>query len=257
VLGMVAKQFTGRPDAAGVSRLFSEQGGNIRSALPKGLSLPDLALGAVSGGRPSEPARDYGRQGEHARHGQHEPAGSGFPGWLLPLLALAALGAGWYLFNQNKLKKEEERREVVVTREDERRAGPVTVREEEVVARRGNELVDAVAETISIDPRFLEAGRTAGELFTGLKNVLGGVTDEASARLAVPELEKFGPLLTTLESETDRLPADERPAFARVIADNLGWLSRLVDTAMALPGVKGLLGPVVGPMVETLTRLSK
>ena len=78
VLGMVAKQFTGRPDAAGVARLFSEQAGNIQRAVPKGLSLADL--GSVSG-RPSEPAR-------HGGH-SHEPQPSGgLPGWLLPLLAL-------------------------------------------------------------------------------------------------------------------------------------------------------------------------
>ena len=40
VLGMIAKQFTGRPDAAGVSRLFSEQAANIRGAMPRGFSLP-------------------------------------------------------------------------------------------------------------------------------------------------------------------------------------------------------------------------
>ena len=73
VLGTVAKQFTGKPDAAGISRLFSEQSANIRGAMPKGFSLPDLALGAVSGGgRPSEPARSHG----HA-HGEEK---AGMPG---------------------------------------------------------------------------------------------------------------------------------------------------------------------------------
>jgi hypothetical protein len=31
----------------------------------------------------------------------------------------------------------------------------------------------------------------------------------------------------------------------------------VIDTVMAIPGVKSLLGPVVAPMVETLTKLSK
>jgi hypothetical protein len=31
----------------------------------------------------------------------------------------------------------------------------------------------------------------------------------------------------------------------------------VIDTVMAIPGVKDLLGPVVVPMVETLTKLSK
>ena len=243
VLGMVAKQFTGKPDAAGISRLFSEQAGNIRGGLPKGFSLPDLALGAISGGRPSEPARSHG----------HAPEKAGRPGWLLPLLVLGALGLGYYLWSKNQANKPEERAVVV----DERvKKGPVTVDRKEVIATDGKTISDTVLETFSIDPKFLEAGKTAGSLFTGLAKTLGGVTDEASAKAAIPELEKFGPLLTTLEEEAGKLPADEKPAFAKVIADKLGLLRKIVETVMALPGVKDLLGPVVTPMIETLTKMS-
>jgi hypothetical protein len=244
VLGMVAKQFTGRPDAAGISRLFSEQGSNIRGAMPRGLSLPDLALGAVSGGRPSEPVRHGGRS--------HEPEASGMPGWLLPLLLLGALGLGWYLWQQSQKMAVEPK--AVAVREVAKQ-GPVTVDRTEVIEREGRKLVDTVAETISIDPKFLEAGKVAGTLFTDLTKVLGGVTDEAGARAALPELERLAPMLTTLEEEAGRLPADEQPAFAEVISTNVGLLQRVIDTVMAIPGVKDLLGPVVSPMLETLTRL--
>jgi len=240
VLGMVAKQFTGKPDAASVSRLFSEQSGNIRNALPRGLSLGDF--GSVSG-RPSEPAR-------HGGSHSHEPQPAGLPGWLLPLLALGALGLGWYLWNQNKANQED-----VAVIETERKVGPMTVREDEIIERKGKDVVDTVIETFEIDPKFLEAGKVAGSLFNGLTKVLGGVKDEASAKAALPDLEKFGPLLKTLESETEKLPADEKPAFAKVIADNLGLLKKVIDTAMAIPGVKDLLGPVVGPMLETIKKL--
>ena len=248
VLGMVAKQFTGRPDAAGISRLFSEQSANIRGAMPKGFSLPDLVLGAVSGGRPSEPAR-----GGHAHsHGEEK---AGMPGWLLPLLVLGALGLGYYLWNENQKKKAGEG--AVAVREDVVKNGPVVVDRTEVIEKAGKGLIDTVTETIAIDPKFLEAGKVAGSLFTGLTKALGGVTDEASAKAALPELEKFGPMLATLEEETGRLPADEKPAFAKVIADNLGLLGKIVERVMAIEGVRDVLGPVVTPMIETLTKLSK
>jgi hypothetical protein len=247
VLGMVAKQFTGKPDAAGISRLFSEQSANIRGGLPKGFSLPDLALGAVSGGgRPSEPARSHG----HA-HGAEK---AGMPGWLLPLLVLGALGVGYYLWNQNQKKAQDG---VVAVREDVAKKGPVTVDRTEVIEKAGKDLIDTVTETIAIDPKFLEAGKVAGGLFTGLTKALGGVTDEASAKAALPEFEKFGPMLTTLEAEADKLPADEKPAFAKVIANNLGLLGKIVEKVMAIPGVRDVLGPVVTPMIETLTKMSK
>ncbi len=246
VLGMVAKQFTGKPDAAGVARLFSEQAGNIRGGLPKGFSLPELALGAVSGGRPSEPVR--------SSHGHsHAPEKSGMPGWLLPLLVLGALGLGYYLWQQGQKKPEE--RAVVV--EERVKKGPVTVDRREVIDTNGKTVTDTVLETFSIDPKFLEAGKTAGSLFTGLAKTLGSVTDADSAKAAIPELEKFGPLLRTLEDEAGKLPADEKPAFAKVIGDKLGLLGKIVSTVMALPGVRDLLGPIVTPMVETLTKMSK
>ena len=246
VLGMVAKQFTGKPDASSVSRLFSEQSNNIRGALPKGLSLGDF--GSASG-RPSEPAR----------HGGHspEPQSAGLPGWLLPLLALGALGLGWYIWNQNKAANEV--RPVAVA-ETEEKVGPVTVKETEIVATKGKEIIDTVVDQISIDPKFLEAirvGKNATDLFGGLTSVLKGVTNEETARLAVPELEKLAPMLTSLEEEAGRLPVEEKPAFTGFIVKNLGLLSKVIDTAMSLPGVKDLLGPVVGPMVETLTKMSK
>ena len=246
VLGMVAKQFTGKPDASSVSRLFSEQSNNIRGALPKGLSLGDF--GSASG-RPSEPAR----------HGGHspEPQSAGLPGWLLPLLALGALSLGLYIWNQNKAANEV--RPVAVA-ETEEKVGPVTVKETEIVATKGKEIIDTVVDQISIDPKFLEAirvGKNATDLFGGLTSVLKGVTNEETARLAVPELEKLAPMLTSLEEEAGRLPVEEKPAFTDFIGKNLGLLSKMIDTAMSLPGVKDLLGPVVGPMVETLTKMSK
>ena len=254
VLGMVAKQFTGKPDAAGVARLFSEQSGNIRNALPRGLSLADFD--AVSG-RGNETVRSGSHSHETVRHGGHsrepQPAG-GLPGWLLPLLALGALGLGWYLWNQHQAKKNE-----VVVAQREQKVGPVTERVTEVIERQGRQVTDTVVDSFSIDPKFLEAvrvGKNATELFGGLTSVLKGVTNEETARLAVPELEKLAPMLTSLEEEAGKLPAEEKPVFTDFIGKNLGLLSKVIDTVMAIPGVKDLLGPVVVPMVDTLTKLS-
>ena len=245
VLGMVAKQFTGRPDASGVSRLFSEQASNISAAIPKGLSLADF--GSVS---PS-PSSSQG-------HGHsHQPAEAGLPGWLLPLLALAAIGVGAYLWNQNRMKQEPREGVVVVSEEKD---GPLTLDRTEVIEEQGNTIVDTVQEVLTIDPKFVEAirvGKNATELFGGLTSVLKGVTNEETARAVVPELEKLAPMLGSLETEVGNLPAEEKPAFSELIGKNLGMLQKVIDTVMALPCVKDVLGPVVAPMIETLTAMSK
>lgn len=245
VLGVVAKQFTGRPDAAGVSRLFAEQSANIRGALPKGLALGDVLSAVPTGGRQPE-----------SRRGHEEPAAAGLPGWLLPLLALAAIAAGWYLWDQSKKARQED----VAVIETERKIGAFTERTEEVIERDGRDVVDTVIKTLSIDPKFLEAirvGKNATELFGGLISVLEGVTDEETAKLALPELQKLAPVLTSLEEEAGKLPAEEKPAFAEFIGKNLGLLTKVIDVVMAIPGVKDLLGPTVTPMVDSLTKLTK
>jgi hypothetical protein len=64
-------------------------------------------------------------------------------------------------------------------------------------------------------------------------------------------------MLKELETEAGNLPAEEKPAFAEFIGKNLGLLRKVIDTVMAIPGVKDLLGPVMTPMVEAFTKLSK
>jgi len=250
VLGMVAKQFSGgRPDAAAVQRLFQEQGSNIRSALPAGLSLGDFGTGSTQGTTTTR-GHDERRGHEH-----HEQASSGFPAWL-PLLLLPLLGLGaWWLMNKDKA----ENRPQGVAIEEIRREGPVTVDRTEVIERQGKQVIDTVTETISIDPKFVEAvriGKNATELFGGLTSVLKGVTNADTARLAIPELEKLAPMLSGVQSEAEKLAPEEKTAFGTFVGQNLGMLRKVIDTAMAIPGVKDLLGPVVTPMVETLAKLA-
>jgi len=242
VLGMVAKQFTGgRADASGLQRLFADQAGNIRNALPAGLSLGDF--GAVSGGSRPAPAPS------------HQPTGGGFPAWVpLVLLPLLALGA-WYLMNRDKMAKQEDGGVMI---EEIRKEGPITIDRTEVIEREGKKLIDTVAETISIDPKFVEAARlatNATDLFGGLTKILGGVTNEDTARAAIPELEKLGPVLSGVQSEAEKLEGENKTAFGEFVTKNLALLQTVIDTAMAIPGVKDLLGPVVTPMLETLKKL--
>jgi hypothetical protein len=240
VLGMVAKQFGGgRADAAGLQRLFSEQSNNIRGALPAGLSLGDFGTG--SGSRPAP------------THG-HEPAASGIPAWLpLALLPLIALGA-WWLMNRERMAKQPEGMVI----EERVKEGPITVDRTAVIEREGKRLEEAVVETISIDPKFVEAARlavNATDLFGGLTKALTGVKSVETARTAIPELEKLGPVLTGVQSEAERLSGDQKTAFGEFITKNLGLLQKVIDTAMAIPGVKEILGPVVTPMIETIKKL--
>jgi hypothetical protein len=252
VLGTVANTFKGtKPDAAGLQRLFSEQGDNIRAALPRGLSLADFdTTSASSSRRDPEPARG----GVH-RH--EEPASSGFPSWL-PLLLLPLLGLlAWMMWPKPAAEpvRTIEKREVV------RQEGPVTVDRTEVIEREGKKVVAAEEKLeVSVAPAMAEAlkvGEGLTGLFGNLGKVLGDVKDEDTARAAIPELEKFGPILEGITKSTAALPEQGRTTIVDMVGKQMGGLQKIIDTVMAIPGVKELLGPVVTPMVETISKLGK
>lgn len=247
VMGVVANQFKGaKADAAGVQRLFAEQQDNIKAALPRGLSLADFDTSSAS------PRRAEEARGTH----RHEEPASSFPSWL-PLLLLPLLGlVGYFLW-----PKPAPAPRAIVVEETRRQEGPLVIDRTEVVETEGKKIVsDTVKETIELAPGMAEAlkvGEGLTGLFGNLGKVLGGVTNEESARSAIPQLSEFAPVLESLQKSTVALPEAGRSTIAELVAKNMGSLTTVIDTVMAIPGVKEILGPTVTPMIETLSKLGK
>ncbi len=247
VLGTVANSFKGaKPDAAGLMRLFSEQQDNIKAALPRGLSLADFDTTSAS------PRRAEETRGVH----RHEEPASAFPSWL-PLLLLPLLGLVGYLM----WPKPAPAPRAVVVNETVRQEGPLVVDRTETVEMQGKKVVaDTVEETIALAPGVADALKMGTELtglFGNLGKVLGGVTNEESARAAIPQLTEFAPVLESLQKSTVALPEAGRSTIAEMVLKNMGGLQKVIDTVMAIPGVKEILGPTVTPMIETLSKLGK
>ena len=247
VLGAIANSFKGaKPDAAGLMRLFSEQQSNIKAALPRGLSLADFDTTSAS------PRRAEETRGVH----RHDEPASAFPSWL-PLLLLPLLGlVGWALW-----PKPAPAPRAVVVNETVRQEGPLVVDRTEAVEMEGKKVVaDVVEETIALAPGMAEAlkvGENLTGLFGNLVKVFGTVTDEASARAAIPQLNDYAPVLESLQKSTAELPEAGRSTIAELVVKNMGVLQKVIDTVMAIPGVKEILGPTVTPMIETLSKLGK
>ena len=247
VLGTVANSFKGaKPDAAGLTRLFSEQQDNIKAALPRGLSLADFDTSSAS------PRRAEETRGVH----RHEEPASAFPSWL-PLLLLPLLGlVAWAMW-----PKPAPAPRAVVVNETVRQEGPLVVDRTEAVEMEGKKVVaDVVEETIALAPGVADAlkmGTDLTGLFGNLGKVLGGVTNEDSARAAIPQLTEFAPVLESLQKSTVALPEAGRSTIAEMVLKNMGGLQKVIDTVMAIPGVKEILGPTVTPMIETLSKLGK
>lgn len=252
VLGTIANQFKGtKPDAAGLMSLFSEQKDNIKAALPRGLSLADFDTTSAS------PRRGEETRGVH----RHEEPASAFPSWL-PLLLLPLLGlVGWYLWPKSEVKEVRPAPRAVVINETVRREGPVVVDRTEVIETQGNKVIaDVVEETIQLAPGIAEAlkvGENLTGLFGNLGKVLGTVTNEETARAAIPQLTDYAPMLESLQKSTMELPEAGRSTIVELVTNNMGTLQTVIDTVMAIPGVKEILGPTVTPMIETLSKLGK
>jgi hypothetical protein len=249
VLGTVANSFKGaKPDAAGLMRLFSEQQDNIKAALPRGLSLADFDTTSAS------PRRAEETRGVH----RHEEPASGFPSWL-PLLLLPLLGlVGWFLWPKPKVEPPLQERITTTVAQQ----GDVVVQKTEDMVTQGNKVVaDVVEETVKLLPGMSEEALAVGKdltgLFGNLGRVLGGVTNEESARAAIPQLTEFNPVLEALQKSTLALPEAGRTGIAEMVLKNMGSLQKVIDTVMAIPGVKEILGPAVTPMIETLSKLGK
>ena len=82
-------------------------------------------------------------------------------------------------------------------------------------------------------------------------------TNADTAKAALPKLQAFSPTLEAIEKGSAALPEAEKATIADLVAEKLGPLQKLIDTVMAIPGVKEILGKVVTPMVESLVKLGR
>lgn len=259
VLGNIAKQFKGAPDASSLTRFFSDQQSNITGALPKGFSLGDFA---------SEGVKSVVNEGAKAvqkhSHSHSAPVqSSGLPSWL-PLAALAALlGAlGYFLFMRPS--KPVDRGPLAGGANPTLPAGgapagmqpaaPVTPEAPAEIALPAVpeiKLPEAAADLLA----GLPIGKDLGGLFGDLTKTLSGVTDEATAKAALPTLEGFGPSLEAITKAAGALTAEQKGSVGKMVTEQMGPLQKIIDTVMGLPGVKDILGPVVVPMIEAIGKL--
>ncbi|MEI8316562.1 MAG: DUF937 domain-containing protein [Planctomycetia bacterium] len=262
VLGTVAKQLTSSGksiDASGIQSLFADQGRNIQSAMPAGLSLGDFGsiAKAVSAATSSGASHS-----SHASHGQQES--SGFPS-LLPWLALPliALGAFWFM-NKDKGPKPVDKGATVTTPTDMMKTMAEGQKKGEALAEKaaekGAEAVKATTDAVSAavekatDAIDLTAfGGDMTGLFGKLTDSFKGITDVPTAEAAVPGLKDLAGILEGYKATADKLPEAGKATVKEMVGTNLGTLQPIIDTVLAIPGVGDILRPIVEPMLKTLS----
>ena len=91
----------------------------------------------------------------------------------------------------------------------------------------------------------------------GLKANLQGVSDAASAKAALPQLEKEAAEFDKVRELSARLPTDSKSALAAHVTAARPTLDGLFDKVLAIPGVSDTVKPVIDGLRAKLDALSK
>lgn len=168
--------------------------------------------------------------------------------WLLPLLALGALGFLGYTF-MSGTKKEEVKTPVVRT--------PTPVPEKAPAIKPAPEVVAAPLELPKLE---LPGGMSIEDLqkklagsFDGITTTLGSITDVDTAKGAVSKLQEAAKAYADLGM--DKMPASATGTLAPFIKPYFEKVGGLLNGLYLIPGVKDIIEPVLGPMVQSVSKI--
>ena len=230
VMGTIAQhQGTTRvPNANGIANLFASQKDNIAAALPSGLgnllsgtdllnSLGDARTATAAG---SEAMREASatRLVDAARQ-RDVAAPSNWLYWLVPLGAAAALLIYF------------------------------AVRPTQEVVQQG------MSQAQNVAAQEVDLGKQITNNITSLRTTLDGVTDVASARVALSKVQEVATQIDKTGGEVGQLSADQRKLVAGLINPLMPAFNQLCDKVLAIPGVAEVLKPSVDAVKAKLTTL--
>ena len=90
-----------------------------------------------------------------------------------------------------------------------------------------------------------------------MSETLAGVTDAESAKAALPVFTELGDALKVAQTTTATFSPEQKAFIRTFIGENIGAVRSTADTVLALPGVADVLGGIVRPMIETVSKLGE
>jgi hypothetical protein len=245
VMGTIGKHIGVRNlDANSLVGLLSAQKEQIAQALPSGFgnllrgtgvlnSLGDAAGIATAGQATTVAAAATDQAAQYASSaartvsttGQRaaEAATSAIPTWLYWLVPLVILaGVLWYLLNNQPEQ---------VTQQ------PVTPTQSVVVGG-------------------VDVGKQLNDSLTALQTSLQGITDEASAKAALPKLQDVKMEVDKEINLVGQLSPEQRKIIVGLVGPAMATLNQLFDKVLAIPGVGEVLKSTINALKANLTTLT-
>jgi len=237
IFGMLGKyQKSAGLNAAGLAGFLGEQKQNIAAAMPAGLSSMLSSIPGLSGfAREAKPEAAYADKGyERTSYEDRipaKPAHAGTTGagkWALGLVAaLAALGMLWSFSHRRGVQREH--------------VQPVAITEPA-----GSSIPQTTVLTTELRDTLTSASTT-----------LNGITDEASAEKALPQLNKLNGKLSDMHSSWNALPESAKPTVTSSIEGMTGKLNDSIAKLRAMPGVSDKLKPALDELETHLSSFSR
>jgi len=248
VMGTIGKHIGARNlDANSLASLFSAQKDQIAQALPSGFgnllrgtglvnSLGDAAgKAAATAGEAttiaaaatdqaaqyaSSAARTVSTTGQRATEAAATSSVTTRLYWLVPLVILA--GVLWYLLNKQP--------------------GQVTQ--------------EPVTPTQSVVVGGVDVGKQLNDSLTALRSSLQGITDEASAKAALPKLQDVKTEFDKVTNLVGQLSPEQRKTIVGLVGPAMTTLNQLFDKVLAIPTVGEVLKPTIDALRANLTALA-
>ncbi|MFN9461624.1 MAG: DUF937 domain-containing protein [Planctomycetota bacterium] len=255
VMGVVGKQAksAGGFDPGVLTNLLGGQNNFLSSALPNELKgvmgLADLGKAASDAVSGAARTATQTAQRTATQAAQAAPASSPL-GWLLPLLALAGLGfLAWNFGLFGGGKKVEPVKVPTPT--------PGQVAPKTAVVDTPTPELPKVPELPKLE---LPGGISIDDLktkltgsFDGIADILGSIKDVDTANAAKTKLEEATKAYADLGM--DKMPEAANSILGPFLKPYFGKVGELLNTIYAIPGVKEIVEPVIGPMVSSVAKL--
>ena len=137
--------------------------------------------------------------------------------------------------------------------------GGVVVDSTEVVATDGKtvEVMEETTVGTAIPEQVVRFQEVASGWFGRLSETLAGVTDAESAKAALPVFTELGDALKVAQTTTAAFSPEQKAFIRTFVGENIGAVRSTADTVLALPGVADVLGGIVRPMIETVSKLGE
>ena len=124
-------------------------------------------------------------------------------------------------------------------------------------ARPAEQVVQPSVPTIpSLTVGGLDIRKEVTDSITNLRTALGGITDAASARAALPKLQEVTDRIDKVDGLLGQLSPEQRKVLAGVVNPLMPSLNQLFDKVLAIPGVSEVLKPTIDALRAKLAVLT-